>query len=473
MARTILSVGFEVPGGEVNEVSLLSNQSLLDADIIIFKPGIPYTYGSNTYLGKDCLSDDGSFRVREAMVHWRRELAAAIGAGKLVILLLESPDVVYVATGEKEWSGTGKNARATRIVEELHAYSAVPTKWIYQAASGTEMLAVSEARFFAPYWTEFGQHSQYQLYLEAEGAKPLVRTKSGNRLVGAYITKGSGALLAIPTLALDEENFIETRKVDGEDEQYWTDEANIFGKKFAGALVAMAEALASESAVTPQPEWASADEFRLNTERTLEATINDVTSQLLALEERRRQLEDQLVSAGELRRLFFEQGKPLEAVVLKALQVFGFNAAGYKDSGSEFDAVFQSAEGRFIGEVEGKDNKAINIDKFSQLERNLNEDFARDDVNVYAKGVLFGNAYRLKPLSDRDGAFTDKCLTAAARLGVALVRTPDLFAPCRYLSETPDPAYAASCRQAILATSGSVVSFPEPPNPTGTLEREA
>ncbi len=469
MARTIFSIGFEVPGGEINDVPFLSNQSLLDADIILFQPGIPYTYGSDTYLGKDCLSDDGSFRVREAVSHWRRELAAAVDAGKLVILLLESPDVVYVATGKKEWSGTGKNARATRIVEELHAYSAVPTKWKYHAATGTEMQVASEARFFAPYWTEFGQYSEYQLYLDAEGAKPLVRTKSGNRLVGAYIVKGRGTLLAVPALALDEENFVETRKVDGKDEQYWTNEAKIFGKKLAGALVAIADALASESAVTPPPEWASADEFRLNTERALEEDINNVTSQLLALEESRRQLEDRLSSAGELRRLLFEQGKPLEAVVLKALQILGFGATGYKEDGSEFDAVFQSAEGRFIGEVEGKDNKAINIDKFSQLERNLNEDFARDDVDTYAKGVLFGNAYRLRPPIDREAAFTEKCLTAAARLGVALVRTPDLFAPCRYLSETPDAAYAAVCRQVILSTSGSVVAFPEPPN-AGTSE---
>jgi len=106
MARTILSVGFEVPGGEIDEIELLSNRSLLDADIIVFQPGIPYTYGGDTYLGKDCLSDDGSFRVREAMSHWRRELAAAVDAGKIVVLFLAEPEVVYVATGKKEWSGT-------------------------------------------------------------------------------------------------------------------------------------------------------------------------------------------------------------------------------------------------------------------------------------------------------------------------------------------------------------------------------
>lgn len=50
MAKTTLSVGFDVPGGEVEYVALSSNLSLLDADIVIFEPGIPYTYIPDTYL---------------------------------------------------------------------------------------------------------------------------------------------------------------------------------------------------------------------------------------------------------------------------------------------------------------------------------------------------------------------------------------------------------------------------------------
>ena len=54
-----------------------------------------------------------------------------------------------------------------------------------------------EARFFAPYWAQFAKYSQYRLYLEGELSKPLVRTKAGNRVVGAYALRGRGGLLAI------------------------------------------------------------------------------------------------------------------------------------------------------------------------------------------------------------------------------------------------------------------------------------
>ena len=167
--------------------------------------------------------------------------------------------------------------------------------------------------------------------------------------------------------------------------------------------------------------------------------------------------------------MLFEQGKPLEQVVLQALGLLGFAATGFKDDGSEFDAVFSSEEGRFIGEVEGKDKKAINIDKFSQLERNLNEDYGREGVTQYAKGVLFGNAYRLSPPADAIfHSWNDMPGLAAARLGVALIDTArPLCARSRHLKEHKDDAYAKACREAIFAANGAVVQFPSPATGSG------
>jgi hypothetical protein len=152
MPKKILSVGsHEIPGGEIESINLHSRRSLLDADIIVFSPEIPYSYGSDTYKGKNCLSDDASFRAKESIAHWNRELAAALEAGKLIIVLLRAPEIVFVATGQTQTSGTGRTARVNRIVEELSAYAAIPTKWKYHSASGSEMALVAEARFLAPY----------------------------------------------------------------------------------------------------------------------------------------------------------------------------------------------------------------------------------------------------------------------------------------------------------------------------------
>jgi hypothetical protein len=113
--------------------------------------------------------------------------------------------------------------------------------------------------------------------------------------------------------------------------------------------------------------------------------------------------------------------------------------------------------------VEGKNDKAVNIDKLAQLERSIQEDFKKRDDNVYAHGVLFGNAFRLVVPTERGEFFTEKCNTGARRSGVALVKTPDLFAIAKYLKENPDSAFAEACRNSIKRTNGETVTFPAPP----------
>jgi hypothetical protein len=215
---------------------------------------------------------------------------------------------------------------------------------------------------------------------------------------------------------------------------------------------------------TPAPAWALSSDYRLSLEGELEASITTCSAEIAEMQAKKTKLEELLEHAGGLRRLLFEQGKPLEEAILEGMRLFGFGAHSFSDGASEFDVVFFSPEGRCLGEAEGKDNKAINIDKLSQLERNLQEDFARDEVTQYAKGVLFGNAYRLVPLGDRGDFFTEKCVSGAKRVGAALVRTPDLFAPARYMKENPsDVDYAKQCREAIFGSDGEVVVFPPPP----------
>jgi hypothetical protein len=101
-----------------------------------------------------------------------------------------------------------------------------------------------------------------------------------------------------------------------------------------------------------------------------------------------------------------------------------------------------SDEGRFIGEFEGKDNKAISIKKLSQLERNIQEDFARESVSEYAKSVLFGNAFRLIEPGKREEFFTAKVYEEAKRAGIALIRKPDLFVVAKHLIENPDSTFS-------------------------------
>lgn len=127
--KKILSVAYETPCEEIEYVPFNSDISLLDADLIIFKPDISeflWSPESTTYMGKPCLSDSRSFGLRERADHWRREILDTFTAGKTVIVFLEKLDEVYIATGEKQYSGTGRNRATTRIVTTFNSYACIP-----------------------------------------------------------------------------------------------------------------------------------------------------------------------------------------------------------------------------------------------------------------------------------------------------------------------------------------------------------
>ncbi|QND67748.1 hypothetical protein HB777_29945 [Mesorhizobium loti] len=154
----------------------------------------------------------------------------------------------------------------------------------------------------------------------------------------------------------------------------------------------------------------------------------------------------------------------MEKSIIKALRILGYEAEGFKTADLELDVVFTSPEGRLIGEAEGKDDKPVNVTKLRQLALNVHEDFARDDVDELAKGVLFGNSYRLTAIDERGDPFTEKCQSASKASSTALVSTSDLFLIAKYLSENIDVDFAKRCREAIGSAVGRV-SFPAVPLP--------
>ena len=427
----ILSVGYYFYGGEVEGVSLDSDRSLLDPDIIVYEPG----------LGNPIQPNRKVYR-RERLEHWKRELAAAFAAGKTVLVLLVKPQ-----EGKAEDGG------------KINSYSSIPFPLSsFIPASGTQMRPDGDLRYLADYWRNFSSCSRYEGYLESDfsEADVILKTGSGNRVIGAAVQRGCGTLILIPPPCRPPRFRTAIRRKP--------DDSVDFDLRLSRSLVAVHNALHGDASITPPPDWASDPTYRLGREDQLEADIRATFSKIEILQAEQRELEGELKGVGALRRLLYEQGQRLEEAILDALKLFGFEAEPYRDADSEFDAVFTSTEGRFLGEAEGKDRRPIDINKLRQLTQNVQEDFERDEVESHAKGVLFGNPYRLRPPDERPDDFTKKCVSSAGHSRVALVRTADMFKPARYLSENDDPDYARQCRVAIQQCEGEVVVFPPPPS---------
>jgi hypothetical protein len=461
-SKRILTIGLELASSDTQYASFRSKTSLLDWDIILFKPEIgDFISYSEYFQGKSSLSDRASFQLKESCEHWRREVKQAIEAGKTVIVFLPSLEEVFVDTGQRSYSGTGRNQRTTRHVAEYNNYEAIPATLSPVTATGSSMkLSTRGAEILAPYWIEFESVSKYEVVLNDPKVPACLVTRTGDKTVGAfYRSKSSaGTLLLLPDIDFYPDKFIKEK----EGKQSWTPAAEKFAGRMISTVVALDKALRTAAEVTPEPAWATEPNFTLGTETTLRILLLEAERKVEEAQKKKEQLVEELRSVGLYRGLLFEKGKPLENIIIEALRLLGFTAAPFKESDSEFDVVFESHEGRLIGEAEGKDNKAVNVEKLRQLSMNIHEDLLRGSVTTPAKPVLFGNGFRLQPLSKRADPFTEKCHNAAATSSTALVFTPDLFLPVQYLVSNDDVKYAETCRQILLSSTGRV-TFPSPP----------
>lgn len=473
--KKILTIGLSLADDQTEFCEFDSDTSLLDWDIILFKPDITeYLYRrESTFEGKPCLSDDESFKLRAQSEHWRREIKAAVEHGKLVLVFLNELTPLSIATGKKEFSGTGRNQKVTRIVTSYDNYQSIPLGLKPINSKGKEIkLSAKNSECISSYWHEFSSVSSYKVIVESE-LTPCLLTKHGDKVVGTISRSknSNGALLCLPDIDFYPESFF-IGDEDEENEGDWTPEAKQFASRMIKAIISMDKSLRSSGELTPEPDWAKDTKYRLNQEKVASQKLLKIEKNLEVVQAEKEAVIDEVKDLGRLRNLLFEKGKPLEYAILDALKIIGFEVSQFDDGESEFDAVFESKEGRLIGEAEGKDNKAINIDKLRQLAMNIHEDLERDEVDEPAKPVLFGNSYRLQPIDERPEPFTTKCISAAATSSTALVFTPDLFYIAKYLKDKRDARYATKCRKAILTSIGKV-NFPDVPQEAVTESEQS
>lgn len=454
MDRAILSVEFHIPGFSDRHFEYCADQSLLDADIVVFQPRTLYRPGER---GKISFDDSASFEIQQSTGHWRRELLTALEYGKTVFLVLGKHEVASVQTGRKDVKG-----RTTiNYVMDFNNYEFLPvTLPPIISKSGNEILFTGDP-VFARFWKMFGKYLKFECYLNEKVKRPIFVTKTGEKPTGAVFSVKKGHLVLLPMLDYNIDKF--TKQYKGR-EHHWTQEALTFGRTLVSILLEIDTSLRSESTETPPPIWTKDSAFISSGETRLLEAIAVTEKTAHELTRRQESLRSDLKQEQKLKNLLFETGKRLEAAVIAALQVLGYSAENYNDGKLELDQIIVSPEGeRFIGECEGKDNSAVNIDKFRQLAENIQADFQREQVRQPAIGILFANGFRLTAPKDRQEQFTEKCLLSAQR-GSILVRTMDLYTIVRYIEESNDESYKKSCRAAILAGIGGIVKFPTPPH---------
>lgn len=463
MSKKIISVGYEIPGHSDDHVNFGSEQSLMEADILLISPeSISPSGGWVNFTVSDggCYNVDSSRVYKQKISRLKKEIYDHLNAGKNIFLLLTKKEEFQLAN-----SVSVDKKMNSYNTETYSNYSFVPVGIGTLVSASGKHIEFSGNPIFSDFYKTLGKYLEYQLYIEKPDSVQVIFTgKDKTKILGASFKVGTGHLVVLPYINYDYENFTTTKKdKKGVEKTFWTDVAVEFGNMLVGKLVQIDRDLQQESEKTPPPEWSQDKKFSTDKEIKLQDSIVAESEKISKIKQKIQELKEDLIEEQVLKDLFYEQGKPLEKAVTKALHILGYSAEGYDDGILELDQVILSPEGhRYIGECEGKDSKDIDITKFRQLVESMNADFAREDVSEKALGILFGNPQRLTVPTERTLDFTEKCKIGAAREKIALVKTPDLFAVARYISETKDEAFKKVCRDAIHSALGVVVAFPTP-----------
>ncbi|MDQ6433502.1 hypothetical protein RB623_05490 [Mesorhizobium sp. LHD-90] len=460
--KTIGTVNTEIAGID-DYIEYLSDSSLRDYDIVVFDPTFPPL--SRIYFngGGSCIDIDSTNKLKAAISHWRGEIRNALQSGKNVFVLLASSSDDQCATGYT----TPRKDQRNYNTSSINNYNSIPVKIEVSNTRGRR-IKVSQSEYKGLY-ESIKETVEYKAIIKSQLTKKLFLTNDNTEAVGGIMAfqEYTGHLILLPYFNMSD--MIEER--NGED--VWTAGALKIGRAFTGQIVEIDKLLRSDVAGTPKPSWIENIPVpEIVTE--IDHSISIIDKEIEDLNNSRINKESEKLSFLRYQALLYENGKVLEESIEIALNILGYQVENFRNDDLEIDHILIGPSGlRMIGESEGKDNSAVDITKFRQLETNINEDFAREDIETPAKGILFGNAYRLTEPSMRASDFTSKCLTNSRRLGTALVRTRDLYNAVVYALNNPtDSEFKEKCRQAIELTVGDIVVFPLPASLTDSLTEE-
>ncbi|WP_083191063.1 hypothetical protein [Legionella jamestowniensis] len=209
--KKILSIGFKLASDNVEYGEYHDEISLLDWDIILFKPKT-HVYSTSEYQGKPSLSNQDSFKTKEISEHWRNQINEALIHGKTVIIYLEEFIDFYIDTGQRTYSGTGKNQKTTTLVSLYDNYQCLPIDLSPSKAIGKEIkIDNNYASIISSYWDAFSGQSNYMVTINSDKVTPILYTKTGNKVVGGFykLSNSSGSLIFYLKLASIKQNFIQ------------------------------------------------------------------------------------------------------------------------------------------------------------------------------------------------------------------------------------------------------------------------
>lgn len=424
MSKSIVSVGLNIDDDRVFNIKFDHCGSLLDGDIVIYQPKLSQEWTKN----KTCT----------VINHWKKELLGAYYEGKTILIYIPYPRQTYLVD---VWFD---------IDEKKDLFDHLPVIFgsSYEPKDIKKIEIENDVDFLREYWGLVRRISRGLLVVDGlfDGTKRVLKPYTGNKAVGILSQskdKRLGNVLLLPPF--DSKNG----KITVGDEDI-TD-------KVCEAIIRMDQNLKKPKNKEEKkiPEWVSG--IKLPKEDEFETKLEEVEGSIQKLKEQKSKIEQEKQDYTRIKGLLYGGGHNLEDLIRDVLKKLGFeNVRSIRKSEFEVDVVFEYEGNIFIGEVEGKDNRAIDKDKVSQLVTTFAEFSKHQEDCIPDRGFLFGNGYRLIEPEKRGLGFTEGAIKTAKNLNCVLIETKDLYEIAKTIQEGADEEYCKKIRNLIIEAESGI-----------------
>jgi len=460
------------------QASFGSTHSLYDYDLVLWDPRRslqPYLkrdWGAGSWNGLTLLSEEQSPRLRRDLARRTNDFDEFIKLGRTFVVFLPGDLRVYIDSGERTHSGTGRNRQTTNIVKLLNIMDALPTRPARAATLGDAMQPAHS--LIGPLYRQTADYWCYaSVFDEAEDLRPLLRVSGTTKLAAAHTDHEGGTIILLPILLTG------TPDEDDEDEDdYEHDEEDQSEDAKAGdPTAAPAEAAADASSndeLDPEtvdkmllewlirftsseevvwPDWA--DEYRFKTEldRAPEIAQRQADIAKLQAELDTLNLEQEIDQRWKL--LVAGTGTPFEEAAAAALTQLGFDLQATVPGRTDLRGF--RGDTSVVVETKGVTKSAAES-HCAQLEKWVAEDL---EAGRKSKGILIINAFlNDPPLARTQPTFPDQMRRYAEMRNHCLASGLQLLNLAR--TTLAEPKRADELANLLLNTAGVIEGWDDP-----------
>ena len=434
----ILTIGIPHNKNLADTTYFASATSFLDYDLVICNLSnalghYRMQWGSETYMGYPCLDDDSSVKLRQDVSRRKAEMVELLKLGRMLVIFTPAPILCYVATGQKQTSGTGRNARVTRMVDQFDVLSCLPIKILTTEASG-ESVEFRGNQLFKSFWEANSNNLAYDAYFSKPIGNSMFYIANTDRAIGSYQVVDNGHLFFIPTLTATSESAYKTA-----------------ANKLIESIIALYKELKKQAGDYELPVWTS--EYVLPREkdereklRLLENDLSQILATITKQKENIAKIEqDKIALCGS--------GKALEVTIKRILETIGFEV--HESAPNRDDLILIYKNRVAVAEIKGV-GKSSAESHAAQLEKWVSEYYSMHEVQP--KGILIVNAFKDLPLSKRTEApFPDQMLGYSQRREHCLITTLQLLG--MYFDVLQDPTKKDGVIVTLFETRGVYTDY--------------